>query len=103
MPCAAALACLAVTSHNSTALNAATFSAASMVQGGWIARDIGAPALNGAAIYDAPGDTYTVLGSGVDINGTSDQFNFVSRTMSGDGSVAAYVNSISNTDPSAKA
>src|SRR5262249_39216178 len=41
--------------------------------------------------------------NGTDIYGTSDQFNFISRTMSGDGAAAAYVNSISNADPWAKA
>jgi hypothetical protein len=103
MPSATALGGLAVTSHNAAALGSSTFSAISIVPTPWSNRDIGTPSLSGSAIYDAPGDTYTLFGSGSDIYGTADQFNFASRTMSGDGAVAAYVNSISNTDPFAKA
>src|SRR5207244_3844204 len=36
------------------------------------------------------------------IGGSSDQFNFIGKTMSGDGTVVARVNLQSNTDPSAQ-
>ena len=62
-----------------------------------------ARALAGSASYDAPSDTTTLTGSGADIYGTSDQFNFASRAVAGDAGVLAYVNSITNTDPWAKA
>lgn len=94
---------LAVTSHNNAALAAATFSSVSIVQGGFAFSDVGSPSLGGSATYDAPGNTYTLIGGGADIGGTSDQFGFVRRSMSGDGTLITYVNSISNTDPSAKA
>jgi hypothetical protein len=103
MSSATTLAGLAGTSHTNAALTSANFSGASIVQGGWTDSDLGAPALGGSATYDTPSNTYTLIGAGADIGGTSDQFNFASRTMSGDGSVVAYVNSLSNTDPSAKA
>jgi hypothetical protein len=103
MSSATTLAGLAVTSHNNSTLAMATFSGTSVVQGGWSDYDLGSPALTGSASYDPPSNTYTLLGNGADIYGTSDQFNFASRSMSGDGSVIAYVNSITNTDPWAKA
>ena len=73
------------------------------LQPGWSDQDIGSPPIAGSASYDTPSDTYTISGNGSDIFGTSDQFNFASTTMSGDGSDIAYVNSITDTDPWAKA
>src|SRR3954447_14617094 len=72
----------------STAASAAA--SASVLQSGWSDGDIGAPALGGSANFDMPSDTWTLAGSGADIYGTSDQFHFTSRPMSGDGSAIAY-------------
>lgn len=66
-------------------------------------QDIGSPPIAGSASYDTPSDTYTVTGSGSDIGGTADQFNFDNTSMAGNGTVAAYVNSMGNTSLSAKA
>jgi hypothetical protein len=41
-----------------------------------------------------------VSGGGSDIWNASDQFNFVSLSFFGDGSIAAKVTSLQNTDPS---
>ena len=90
-------------SSNGTNLSQATFLDVSALQGGWTDGDIGSPAVGGAAVYDSPSDTYTISGSGSDIFGTSDQFNFASTTMTGNGSVIAYVDSITDTNASAKA
>jgi hypothetical protein len=90
-------------SSGASALNTASFSAVSITRGGWSDSDIGAPAIAGSAVYDAPSDTFTVSASGSDIFGSSDQFNFVSTTLTGDGSALAYVGSLTNTDPNAKA
>ncbi|HEY7090807.1 MAG TPA: glucoamylase family protein [Tepidisphaeraceae bacterium] len=103
MSSATTFAGLGVTSHNGSALNSASVSAVSIVQGGWSDLDIGSPALAGSASYDPPSNTYTLTGSGSGFDGTSDQFNFASRTMSGNGSVIAYINSVTNPGPSAKA
>ncbi len=70
---------------------------------GWSDQDIGSPPIAGSASYDTPSDTYTIEGNGSDIFGTSDQFNFASTTMTGDGNAIAYVNAVSDTDPWAKA
>jgi len=75
----------------------------SVTHAGWENSDIGATAAIGSALFDAPSNTYTVNGSGADIYGTSDEFNFTRRPMIGDGSVLTYVNSISNTNAWAKA
>jgi hypothetical protein len=45
---------------------------------------------------------YTVRGWGNDIWGTSDQFQFVYRSLSGDGEIVAHVDSVEDTGTSAK-
>lgn len=52
-------------------------------------QDVGAPLLAGSSSYS--GGTYTVAGSGSDIWNNSDQFQFLSRPMSGDGRLTAKV------------
>ncbi len=103
MPSAVTLAGLFAFSASTTAENTAVFSSASLLRGGWSDLDIGSPALAGSTEYDSPSDTYTIQGNGSDIWGTADQFNFASTTMTGNGSAIAYVDSITDTDPWAKA
>lgn len=81
----------------------ATMADVAVLPGGWTDIDIGSPGVPGSASYDRPSDTYTISGGGSDIWGTADQFNFSSTTMTGDGSVATFVNSITNTNSWAKA
>jgi hypothetical protein len=52
-------------------------------------QDVGAPPLAGSSSYS--GGTYTVAGSGSDIWNNSDQFQFLSRPMTGDGRLTAKV------------
>jgi regulation of enolase protein 1 (concanavalin A-like superfamily) len=68
---------------------------------GWSDTDIGNVSIGGSATYDS--GTYTVRASGTDIWGTSDEFHFVYRTLSGDGTITARVASVSNTDVWVKA
>jgi len=63
--------------------------------------DIGSPALAGSATYG--GGTYTVLGAGSDIYNTSDQFNFVSQSLTGDQTLIGRVTGLTYTNTSAKA
>src|SRR5216683_2451028 len=112
---ASVLAGLAVTSGSSTALSTAT--ADSVVVSAtppapvppvpcptpWTCADIGAPAPAGNQSFDPNTGTWTINADGADITGTSDQFRFVSQTLSGDGSVIAHVTSQTNTSSSAKA
>jgi VCBS repeat-containing protein len=64
-------------------------------------QDIGGPTLAGSASYNS--GSYTVSGSGADIWGTADQFQYVYRQVSGDVRITARVVSMTNTDPWAKA
>jgi regulation of enolase protein 1 (concanavalin A-like superfamily) len=56
-------------------------------------QDIGSPRLGGAASYNA--GTYTIKGSGADIGGTADQFQFVFQPIAGDFDVSVRVGSVS--------
>lgn len=67
----------------------------------WTSGDIGAVQASGS--YTQNGSTFTVTGSGADIWGTADQFQFVSTPLTGDGSITARVVSQTNTNPWAKA
>ncbi len=63
--------------------------------------DIGAPPTPGS--LTSSGGTYTVSGSGSDIWGTSDQFNYAYQTATGDLTITARVVLETNTDLWAKA
>lgn len=80
----------------STALNVTT---AGCLPSGWIGADIGGVSGQSSC---ASGGTYTIVGGGADIWGTSDQFRYTYKSLSGDGYIIAKVLSIQNTDPWAK-
>jgi regulation of enolase protein 1 (concanavalin A-like superfamily) len=67
----------------------------------WNSTDVGSPALGGSASFGS--DKFTVNGAGTDIGGTTDQFYFVYRPLSGDGEIVARVESLTKTDNQAKA
>lgn len=67
----------------------------------WISADIGAVGLAGSVNYSA--STFNVAGSGADIEGTADAFQFVYQPASGACELRARVASLQNTDPWAKA
>ncbi|MEA2736192.1 MAG: hypothetical protein QOE14_2643 [Humisphaera sp.] len=67
----------------------------------WSNGDIGAVAATGSATYNS--GVYTVKGSGLDIGGTADELHYVSQPWSGNGTIIARVNSITNTNAGAKA
>jgi hypothetical protein len=62
----------------------------------------GYPASVGSFV-EAPAGTFTMTGSGADIWGQSDQFHYAFRTLNGAGSISARVQSMTNTNSSAKA
>jgi outer membrane protein assembly factor BamB len=105
-----ALAGLAVTSHNSSALSTVTFDTVNFsttappppgCASGWTCTDIGSPALAGS--QSQSGGIWTIQGAGGDIWGTSDQFHFVWQTLSANGSVRARITAQMNTSAWAKA
>jgi hypothetical protein len=67
----------------------------------WQNADLGTTGAAGSADYTA--GTFTIRGAGADIWGTADAFQFVYRTLSGNGEIVARVATLQNTDPFAKA
>ncbi len=101
---------LAATSHNAALATIAQFSQVSFtaapqlpLPAGWSSANIGPVALAGSSRYDGPSATWTLTGAGKDIWNQRDEFQFTSRSFSGDGTLIARVMSLSNTDPWAKA
>ena len=68
---------------------------------GWTSLDIGSPTPAGSGSESS--GTYTIKGGGADISGTSDQFQFSSKDLSGDGTVTANCTAVQNTNGWAKA
>ncbi len=100
---------MAVTSRADSTLATATFTnlqvdsgpATPTLPAPWTSADVGSPASPGSA--SATGGTFTVGGGGVDIWGTSDQFQFVYQPLQGDVEVIARVASLQYADPWSKA
>jgi autotransporter-associated beta strand protein len=84
-----------------TTTGSGTLAFAPSLPSGWSDADIGNPGIAGSAVYD--GATWTVAGGGSDIWNNADQFNFASESVTGDGTIVAQVDTITNTDPWAKA
>jgi hypothetical protein len=64
---------------------------------GWTDADIGSPGLAGSAGFT--NGNWTMTGGGADIWGASDQFNYASTAMGGDGTMMVQVTSLQNSDP----
>lgn len=98
---------LCLTSHTNAATACATFSNVTWSGGSgtlpapWTSQDIGAVGAAGSAAL--AGGVFTICGSGADIWGSSDAFQYVAQPMSGDGQLTARVDSLTNTDAWAKA
>jgi regulation of enolase protein 1 (concanavalin A-like superfamily) len=63
--------------------------------------DIGNPSSAGSTTQS--GDAWTIVAGGSDVWGTSDQFHFSHQTISGSGALTVKVESVSDSDPWAKA
>ena len=81
---------MAVTSKNDTATNTSTFDNVS-VQNAWESGDIGSVGVAGDTEIDNLTGTFTVSGSGLDIWGTNDAFQYVGQPLYGDGQIVAHV------------
>jgi outer membrane protein assembly factor BamB len=77
-----------------------TFTTASC-PAGWTCVDVGNPTPAGGSSLS--NGTWTVLGGGGDIYGTSDAFQYEYQTVAASGNIVARVDSQTNTDPWAKA
>lgn len=67
----------------------------------WQDLDVGTVGMTGDATYSS--GTFDVCGSGADIWNSPDGFHFVYQSLTGDGSIVAHVDSLTNTNPWAKA
>ena len=76
-------------------------SASAQLPAPWLNRDIGSPSVAGSAAESA--GTFTVRGAGTDIWYTSDQFHFVSQTLTGDVDIRALVSAVQSINPWTKA
>ncbi|MGA2685503.1 MAG: LamG-like jellyroll fold domain-containing protein [Verrucomicrobiota bacterium] len=79
----------------------ATVCARAALPAGWSDVDVGAPGIAGSASYS--NGVWSVAGGGTDIWNASDQFNFLTNALNGDGAVIARVISQTATDPWAQA
>jgi len=52
---------------------------------------------------EGPVGTYTITAAGADIAGSADEFHFAYKTLTGSGTIVARIDSITDTDPLAKA
>ena len=75
--------------------------AAQSLPSGWATKDIGSVAAAGSATATPTG--FTVTGSGADVWGAADEFRFVYRPLTGDGSIVTRVTAIDHADPWSKA
>ena len=107
MPATTTEAGAIVTSHDTSQLNTAHFERLSLLPADWTSTDIGATGLPGSALIDLSGcgcnPIWRVEGAGGDVWGSSDSFQFVHRTFSGDFNVDWNVLSLDATHPFAKA
>jgi hypothetical protein len=107
---------LAITSHLDGAVSTSTFSNVSVggsappppppppsLPAGWSNDDVGAVATGGASSFDSGTGTFTVRGSGADIWGTADAFQYAYTSLDGDGEIVARVASLQNVDVWTKA
>jgi len=69
----------------------------------WSGADVGSVGIAGTATYSPISGAYLVEGSGSDIWGTADAFQFFSQPLTGNGQIVARVTSVGGTDPWAKA
>ncbi len=69
----------------------------------WVNSDIGSPAAAGSACYNVTTAQYTVKGSGSDIYGATDQFQYAYQSLNGNGDFIAKVLSLDNIDVWTKA
>ncbi len=82
-------------------LTAVSSVATAQTLSGWTATNVGSPLLPGTSSLS--GSTVSVSGAGADVFGSSDQFMFVYRQMTGDGVIISRVPSVQNVHASTKA
>lgn len=99
---ASVLAGMVVTSNDSSRLNTARFEGVSLTTAPWTNQDVGSVGVVGNAT--GAGASFTLSGAGATgVWGTSDAFQFVHRSLTGDGEIVARLTALGNTNAFAKA
>jgi len=103
---------IAVSSHNTSRAAAATFDNVSVtvpssLPDGWQSADVGTPGVKGTTVVAAGTSStlqrFTVSGSGADIWGATDAFQYGFKTLTADAELVARVSAVQNTNRWAKA
>jgi phosphatidylserine/phosphatidylglycerophosphate/cardiolipin synthase-like enzyme len=89
------MANLSATSATGSFTTTGTASTNGVLPSGWSTKDIGTVGAAGGAGYAS--GKFTVQGSGTDIWNSADEFRFVYKTLTGNGSIVARVATVSNT------
>lgn len=76
--------------------------AANRLPAGWTGQDVGSVGVGGYSNFDVATGNYVIAGSGSNVSGTADGMHYASQTLTGDGTIIARVDAISNTSSSAK-
>ena len=79
----------------------ATNANAQTLPAGWTVSNIGSPVISGSATHSS--GTFSVSGAGTDIWGSSDQFTFAHRRLTGDATIVARVATLQNVNAWSKA
>jgi hypothetical protein len=95
---------LAVTSHDPSQVNVSEFDHVTVTSNAANDIDVGDVGAAGSATStDSLNTSFVVSGSGADIWGTQDAFNFLYEGITDDGQIRARIKSLDNTNPFAKA
>ena len=79
----------------------ATAGSAQALPAGWATKDVGAVGATGSAT--SVNNLFTVAGSGADVWGAADEFRFVYKTFTGDGSIVTQVDALDDVNSWVKA
>jgi hypothetical protein len=95
-----------IVAHNSSGATTGpiwsyTTAAAAGLPSPWLNQDVGAVGIAGSTTFN--GGVFTVKGSGGDIWGAADAFQFAYQALNGDGQIVTRVTSMQNTNGNAKA
>ncbi|HSY16794.1 MAG TPA: hypothetical protein VK815_00605 [Candidatus Acidoferrales bacterium] len=93
---------MAVTSKSNVLVNTSVFDHVA-VSGPWLSQDIGAVGVAGGSQINYSNGAVIVSGSGFDIWGNGDEFQFLYQACSGDNAIIARVTGVEGTSPWAKA
>jgi len=87
---------------DNSVISSAVYSIVQPIPSPWVRADVGSVNPAGSAFYNPTGSQFINNGAGADIYGTADAFSYIYQTVTGDVTITAKVESISNTNAWAK-